>query len=201
MEQAWLSPVPAAVITEIGDAYLNAGSNPSDPLVVAAYQQLQDETDRLFRDLVATDDPRAVRVVFTRSRTPYESDRELIGAVRATGVLEVTTAAISSTPIHPLLDCDYGGAFDRFRAIHDLIGHAQTGFGFEVQEEIAAWRIQERRHGSDLAQRALATEILAVNCVISIVGDTPEHKAMLLEPALVTRAKISVGDVASPIPT
>lgn len=201
MEQGWPSPVPAAVITEIGAAYLNASNDRSDPLIVAAYQQLQAETDRQFHDLVETDDPRAVRVVFTRSRRPYASDRELIGAVRSSGVLEVTTAAVSSTPIHPLLECTRGGAFDRFRAIHDLVGHARTGLGFEIQEEIAAWRIQDHRHHSGLAQRALATEILAVNCVISMAGDTPEHKAMLLEPTLLNRARVNAGDAASPIPT
>jgi hypothetical protein len=201
MNQPGPAPIATAVIAELSDSYENATSNPREPLVVAAYRQLQAETDRLFHEMVATDDPRAVRVVFTRCRRPYESDRELISAVRASGVLEVTTAAINSTPIHPLLECDYGGAFDRFRAIHDLVGHAQTGFGFGIQDEIAAWRVQDRMHRSALARRALATEILAVNCVISILGDTPRHKVMLIEPTLLARANVSVAAAASPTPT
>jgi hypothetical protein len=195
-----LPPVPPAVITEVGESYLHAPSAPSDPLVVAAYEQLQTETDRLFDDLAGTDDPRAVRVVFTRNRQPYRSDDELIAAVRASRVLEVTTAAVDSTPIHPLLGCEFGGAFDRFRALHDLVGHAGTGLGFAIQDEIAAWRVQDRRHDRGLARRALATEILAVNCAISILGHPPDQKAVLLEPALLARATVSVADAAWPTP-
>jgi hypothetical protein len=32
--------------------------------------------------------------------------------------------------LHSLLGCEFGGAFDRFRAVHDHIGHAGCGYGF-----------------------------------------------------------------------
>jgi len=99
-------------------------------------------------------------------------------------LLEITSAAIHTERIHPLFGCDYAGPFDRFRAVHDFIGHANTGFGFTLHDEVAAWRIQDRLHGP-LARRALATELLAVNSARSIIGEAPSHKAMLLEPDLV----------------
>jgi hypothetical protein len=177
-------------ITEIGESYLSAKNNAGDARVIAAYARLQAETDRLFRELAhpnRRDQHHPARIVFTRCQQPYDSDRELIAAVRTSGVLEITTAALSRTPIHPLLGCEFGGPFDRFRAVHDLIGHAMTGFGFGLDDEIAAWRTQHRLHGP-LARRALATEILAINSALSITGVVPEHKATLLEPQVLRRA-------------
>ena len=174
------------VATEVGESYLSARDSSHDALVVAAYEHLQAETDQLFYALVRSDVPRPVRVVFTRCREPYVCDAELIAAVRTSGVLEVITAAVSSERIHPLLGCEVGGPFDRFRALHDLIGHARTGFGFGLQDELAAWLTQARLHGS-LARRALATELLAINCARSVMAAAPAQKAVLLEPELVRR--------------
>jgi hypothetical protein len=174
------------VATEVGESYLSARDRSHESLVVAAYGHLQAETDQLFYALVRSDLPRPVRVVFTRCREPYACDEELIAAVRASGVLEVITAAVNAERIHPLLGCEFGGPFDRFRAIHDLIGHARTGFGFGLRDELAAWLTQARLHGS-LARRALATELLAINCARSVIGAAPAQKAVLLEPELVRR--------------
>jgi hypothetical protein len=177
----------ADLVTEVGDSYLSARNTPADVVVVAAYQRLQAETDWLFQAVTRTPAPGAVRIVFTHCLDPYESDTELIGAVRSSRILEITTAATSRERIHPLLGCEQGGAFDRFRAIHDLIGHARTGLGFDLHDELAAWRIQDRLH-SALARGALATELLAVNSARSIIGHTPGQKATLLDPGLLYRA-------------
>jgi hypothetical protein len=182
------SELPGDVVAEVGESYLSARSSPNEPLVLAAYEHLQAETDRLFQALARPGDARAVRVVFTLCRQPYESDRELIAAVRSSRVLEITAAAASTEPIHPVLGCEYGGPFDRFRAVHDLLGHARTGFGFELQDEVAAWRTQDLLHG-DLARWALATELLAVNSARSIIGEAPAQKATLLEPGLWRRVR------------
>src|SRR5712671_7623293 len=82
----WGSEPPAVdleVATEVGEQYLNATSSPRDSRVVAAYERLAVETDLLFGAVLRDDGPGSVRVVFTRSVEPYESDRELIAAVRA----------------------------------------------------------------------------------------------------------------------
>jgi hypothetical protein len=167
----------------VGEWYLSGRSASGDSKVVAAYGRLQSETDRLFRHLFGSDDPHSVRVVFTSCRQPYACDQDLIAAVRAHGVLEITTAAAGSGRPHPLFGCGFGGAFDRFRAIHDFIGHVRTGLGFDLADELSAWRVQERFH-SPLARMALATEICGVNCARWVVGEPPDLKAMLFEPEI-----------------
>jgi hypothetical protein len=148
--------------------------------VAAAYERLATETDFLFGALLRDGGPRSVQIVFTRCLEPYGSDQELIEAVRACRILEVTTAAIGPRRMHPVLGCELGGPFDRFRAIHDLLGHVITGFGFDLAGEYAAWLTQSRMHGC-LARRALATELYGVNSARWIAGEAPDLKAMLIE--------------------
>jgi hypothetical protein len=165
----------------VGEWYVQSRSAHRDARVIEAYKQLQSETDHLYTLLTRDTSPWTARVVFTRCGRPYESDRELICAVRANGTLEVTSAAAAGELLHPLLGCELGGAFDRFRAVHDLIGHARCGFGFDLVDECAAWHAQDRLH-SGLARRALATELYGVNAARNVVGEAPELRALLLFP-------------------
>jgi hypothetical protein len=166
----------------VGEWYLQSRSAHRDAQVIEAYRQLQVETDHLFTLLTRDARHWALRVVFTRCVQPYESDEELIFAVRANGTLEVTSAATAGERLHPLFDCEFGGAFDRFRAVHDLIGHAWCGYGFDLDDECAAWSAQDRLH-SGLARFALATELYGVNAARGIVGETPDLRALLLAPS------------------
>jgi hypothetical protein len=184
-------PASRDAAAEIGASYLSAPNRPRDPLVIAAYTRLQAETDAMFDQLVRREDPHAVRIVFTRNRAPYTDADELIAAARVDRVLEITTAAVHPEPLHPLLRCEPGGPFDRFRAVHDLVGHAQTGLGFSLDDELAAWRIQDRLHGQ-LARRALATELLAINSARAILGEPPPQKATLIGSPLLRRARVHV---------
>ncbi len=166
----------------VGDWYLHSRSAHHDPQVIEAYRQLQVETDHLFRLLTRDRGQPAVRVVFTRCAHPYEGDEELISAVRTEGTLEMTSAATAGERLHPLFDCAFGGAFDRFRAVHDLIGHAWCGYGFDLQDECTAWRTQDRLH-SGLARCALATELYGVNAARAVIGEPPDLRALLLAPS------------------
>lgn len=165
----------------VGEWYMRSRSHHHDAEVIEAYKQLQVETDRLYRILTRDAGARAVRVAFTYCPRPYEGDEELIRAVRANGILEITSAVAVGERLHPLLDCEFGGAFDRFRAVHDLIGHAGCGYGFDLDDECAAWSIQDRLH-SGLARFALATELYGVNAARNIAGEAPELRALLLAP-------------------
>ena len=167
----------------VGQWYLNTRSAHRDAEVVEAYRQLQLETDRLYALLTGATCHSGTRVVFTRCTQPYGSDDELIHAVRANGILEMTSAVTRGRPLHPLLDCAFGGAFDRFRAVHDLIGHVWNGYGFDLADECAAWSAQDQLH-SGLARCALATELYGVNAARSIVGDAPDLRALLLAPSV-----------------
>jgi hypothetical protein len=174
--------VEPSTATMVGEWYLHSRSAHRDAQVIEAYAQLQRETGRLFTFLTRGACHRAIRVAFTRCAQPYESDEELIFAVRTNGTLEITSAATAGERLHPLLDCEFGGAFDRFRAVHDLIGHAWCGYGFNLHDECAAWNAQDRLHGG-LARFAFATEIYGVNAARAVIGEAPDLRALLLAPS------------------
>jgi len=176
-----LDPLAAREVAEAHHAAPRTGG----PVCEAAYSRLVEETDRLFGLL-------PVEVVFTMSEHPYESADELIRSVRHERALEVTSVAWERDRPHPLMGCEVGGAYDRFRAVHDVLGHAHLGVGFDRDGEYATWRFQERFH-SPLARRALATELHAEHSVRWTTGELPEHKAVLLDERVVSRSRASGG--------
>lgn len=74
--------VDVSVTAPFGEWYLRLPSAHRDPTVIEAYAELQVETDHLYTIITRDELPRATRVVFTRCRQPYETDQELICAVR-----------------------------------------------------------------------------------------------------------------------
>jgi hypothetical protein len=165
----------------IADCFLS-GRTASDPLTARAYQQLQTQTDRQFATLT---DPRGqyrITVVATGHAIPYNDAGELIASVLSTRTLEVTTSAEDRA--HPLLDGEPGGAYYRFRAVHDLIGHVATGYGFDPDGEYSAWLVQRDLY-TGLARWAAATELHGEISSLWTTGQFAEHKAMLMDPRLI----------------
>jgi hypothetical protein len=157
-------------------------------MVQAAYRALELQSDRAFAHLTQGDPLRSVRVVFTRCATPYESDQEMIAAVRSSRRLEVATCGIERDRLHPLLGCEFGGAYDRFRAVHDIVGHVMPGHGFDPDGELRAWLSQERLYVG-LARLALGTELHGEFSVRWITGEVADHKATLLDRRVLARAR------------
>jgi len=179
---AVLDPIAACEVAEAHRVAPRTGPSRGS----AAYARLVDETDRLFR--ILTTGPVPVRIVFTMSERPYDSADELIRSVRRDRILEVVSAAGDRDRAHPAMGCEIGGAYDRFRAVHDVLGHACLGVGFDRDGEYATWRFQERFHSS-LARRALATELHAEHSVRWTTGELPEHKAVLLDERVIARSR------------
>jgi hypothetical protein len=177
-----VNPIAARAVA---DAH-QAASRTSGPACHAAYARLVEETDRLF-GLLTTNRAR-VDIVFTMSERPYDDAGELIRSVRHDRVLEVTSAARDRDRPHPVMGCDIGDAYDRFRAVHDVLGHSWLGVGFDRDGEYATWRFQERFH-SPLARRALATELHGEHSVRWTTGELPDHKAVLLDERLIARSR------------
>jgi len=175
--------VDEARARDVANCFLSAHTDRTNALVRTAYMQLQAQSDRQFAILTAEQGQYGVTVVFSRCREPYGSDRELIDSVRATGLLEVTTAAVDRDRLHPLLDSRVGGAYDRFRAVHDIVGHVATGYGFDRHGEYSAWLTQLASYRG-LARWAAATELHAENSVLWTTQQLAEHKAALLDPVL-----------------
>jgi hypothetical protein len=189
--------VDPAAARDVAAAYVDTPSRPR-PVVERSYAQLTTESDRIFRRITSPDRPDRVRVAFTRCATPYATAWELIESVRRDRVLEVVAVATQPDNGHPLMGCEVGGAYDRFRAVHDIVGHARLRLGFDRDGEFATWRAQERFH-SPLAGRALATELHGRHSVRWTTGDLAEPKAILLDPRLVRRSVTA--SLPNPTPT
>jgi hypothetical protein len=180
--------VHSSIARDIATNFATQQSAVDDPLVRAAYAELCSQTDHIYVALTVGRVRRSYRVVFTEIVMPYSSDEEMIEAVRLSHVLEVTTAAVARDRGHPLMDCTPGGEYDRFRAVHDLVGHVATGLGFDRHAEYTAWLLQHRLHRG-LARWALATELHGENSLLWTTGELAEHKAILLDPKLLRRSR------------
>jgi hypothetical protein len=148
----------------------------AEPLVELAYRRLEEQTDRQFAALTDTCGRYRFRVAATRVITPYATAGELIASVRATRTLEIP----APDRAHPLLGGEPGSAHWRLRAVHDLIGHAATGFGFDRDGEYSAW-LAQRRFYTGLARWAAATELHGEVSALWATGEFAEHKAVLLD--------------------
>ena len=178
--------VDPAAARAIAAAYATARTR-RDPLTRAAYARLAAESDRLFGLITSPDQPDPVRVRYTTCPEPYRDAPELIASVTGDRLLEVTTVAADPQRRHPLMDSTRGGAYDRFRAVHDILGHAGLDLGFDRHGEFATWLHQERFH-SPLARRALATELHGQHSVYWTTGHMAEPKAVLLDADLISRS-------------
>jgi hypothetical protein len=185
-----LRRVDPDVARDIAQRFLDAPALSGERLVTAAYQELQVQTDRQFAELTEPDGPFGYTVAWTKQPDPYSTDTELIEAVRATGVLEVTAARADRERLHPALDCAAGGPYDRLRAVHDIVGHVMTGYGFDRDGEYSAWLLQSKLHHG-LARWAAATELHAEHSVVWTTQQFPEHKGVLLPRQLLRRSSSS----------
>ena len=170
----------------IAGAFLDAPVLDERPIVRAAYADLGVQADRWFERLTTPGGRSALRVVYTRAAEPYTSGQELAERVRAERTLELCPARYDR--VHPVLDMSVGGAYDRFRAVHDIVSHAFGGFGFDRHGEFSAW-LGEHRMYHGLARWALATELHAEHSVLWTTGSLAEHKATVLPPRLLERSR------------
>lgn len=168
----------------VGECFLSARTR-VDPLVALAYRQLEAQTDQQFAALTDPCGPYRITVVGTREVTPYATAGELIDSVLATRTLEITRTPADRR--HPLLGCEAGGAHDRLRAVHDLIGHVATGYGFDRDGEYSAWLVQRDLY-SGLARWAAATELHGEVSALWTTGQFAEPKAALLDRQLLIHA-------------
>jgi hypothetical protein len=161
----------------IAECFISARTG-RDPLVALAYQQLEVQTDQQFAALTDSQGPYRITVVGTSEVTPYFDAGELAASVLTSRTLEVTTSLADRS--HPLLGGEVGGAYYRFRAVHDLIGHVATGYGFDRDGEYSAWLVQRNLYAG-LARWAAATELHGEISALWTTRQFAEHKAVLLD--------------------
>jgi hypothetical protein len=168
---------------KIAECFISARTT-ADSFVSLAYQHLEMQTNRQFAALTNPQGAYRITVVGTGQVTPYRDAGELTASVLATRTLEVTTSAADRA--HPLLSGEVGGGYYRFRAVHDLIGHVATGYGFDPDGEYSAWLVQCALY-TGLARWAAATELHGEISALWTTGQFAEHKAVLLDRDLLKR--------------
>ncbi len=105
-------------------------------------------------------------------------------------------AAIRSSTRHRV------GPTTAYHAVHDIVSHGSIGHAFDADSEYSAWLTEDRMYAG-LARWALATDLHGEHSVVWTAKDIADHKAVLLDPALLrgtrnhTRHRHdSIGDVA-----
>ena len=129
------------------------------PKTLEAYAKLEEEIQQQWNyainEMGVTFEP------WVQEGQPYANSREMVRDVRDNKHIWFFTGGEP----HPLLnkpDQDGLTGNDKFRAIHDLFGHASEDFQFGARGEENAW-IKHSQMFSPLAQKALTTETRGQN--------------------------------------
>ena len=131
-------------------------------------------------------------VAFTTCSTPYDDARELMRSVNDDRMLEVSAVATDYARRHPLMDSGVGGAYERLRAVHDVLGHARLELGFD-QDGSSRPGCPKSGSTARLARRALATELHGQHSMRWTTGEVAEPKPILLDPRLLSRTRVAGG--------
>lgn len=101
-----------------------------------------------------------------RSGQPYENSSQMRADVRQNMHLYFYQGG-EPHPLFAAIDAENGFSInDKFRAIHDLFGHAAEGYGFGPRGEENAW-LKHSQMFSKEAQKALTTETRGQNCWVN----------------------------------
>jgi hypothetical protein len=153
--------------------------------VELAYEALADEVATLAHAVTA---PRAegglgVRVTLVRTpEEPYANAAALCGELRRRGTMSLRAAAVDRR--HPVLRDE---TVDQLRTVHDVLGHAALGLGFDLQSEYAAW-LYCCPLFSRTARPAAFCELVGAVASYVLTGSKPVLRADLPPPELLTGA-------------
>lgn len=154
-------PVDETRARSIADAYENLPVDDSaNPEVKRAYmalvREINDQWDHAVDEMGMTFEP------WNKEGQPYANSAEMIEDVLNNKHLYFFKGG-EPHPFLSVIDEKTGfSANDKFRAIHDLYGHASEGYGFGPRGEENAWIKHSQMFSKD-AQRALTTETRGQN--------------------------------------
>jgi hypothetical protein len=149
-----------------------------------SYDRLKHETTRLFRIVCGpvSSSGLGVQMRLVQSEdAPYRDAAELCAELRQHQTTSVAT--IAGRDPHPLLGGVAGGAFDQLLVVHDVLGHAALGVGFDLQSEFSTW-LQCRTLFSPEAQGAAFCELVGAVTTFVGTGEKPPLRADLPPPEL-----------------
>lgn len=162
----------------VAEYFENTPDQSGDPRVQAAYDDFkkQSEAQWAFMTSPLSEGGLGIRVTFTDDVDPYPTARA------QNDDLNINR--------HVYLQRGLGGAheatitgpeYDRFRAVHDVFGHAGVGGGFDRHGEYQAWLMHASMY-EGAGRAAMSTEYHAVNSALwtGAPGTPGTGKSMLL---------------------
>jgi hypothetical protein len=179
----------ADLIELITDWFLG-GPTASEPAVRQSYRALERETARLYEIVCRgrSSGGLGVQVHFVRDTgDPYVTGAELCAELRRQRTMSLTTIACDRP--HPLLGGDEGSVVDQLRVVHDVLGHAALGVGFDLQSEFATW-LQCRTLFSPEARGAAFCELVGAVTTYIATGEKPGLRGDLPPKALVAACDV-----------
>lgn len=156
------APLHTGTSRTIADAYDKMKHEPEHPAVKEAYHHLVKEVGQQYD--FATKHMGMKFEPWTKEGEPYKNSDEMRKDVLENHHLHFFTGG-EMPKNHPLAGVDPKTGLthnDKFRAIHDLFGHAHGGFEFGPRGEENAW-IDHRKMFSDKAIPALTSETRGQN--------------------------------------
>ena len=156
-----------------------------------SYRALERETARLFETVRRAPSlgGLGIRVRYVRTESdPYGDAADLCAELREHGSMTLTTIARDDP--HPLLGGEEGGVVDQLRVVHDVLGHAALGVGFDLQSEFATW-LQCRTLFSADARRAAFCELVGAVTTYVMTGEKPALRADLPPTELVAACDVN----------
>lgn len=167
-QPGYFEPLPVDLATQIAQAYDSVPMDDSrNPEVRESYEQFAKEVQDQFDMLESvvnvrwwTEDPDNPRSEPLPGQ-PYQSSGEMFAKMRETGEVYIY---VGGDPNEFMEEMDENGVTinEKFRAIHDVFGHAKNGFGFGPRGEWNAW-VAHSQMFSPLAFKAMTTETVGQN--------------------------------------
>jgi hypothetical protein len=171
-----LDSIPAGVVEvhadlaeadAAGRAFENTPDQSSDPHVQAAYDDFKAQSEEMFDYMTR---PKAeggmgVTVEFSKETDPYPT-----AAAQAADLRDNNRIVIQSGLGGQHQASMSTEEYDRFRAVHDVFGHAAIGGGFDRHGEYEAWLVHSMMY-EEPGRSAMSTEYHGVNSAMWS-GDT-----------------------------
>jgi len=145
----------------VAQAYRTAQKNPPHPTIAKSYAAFRKGVNAQYAYMTAPVKAGGMGITHeTVDKDPYRTSEEMARDVANGRIRTLATTATGPTAgLSPQEN-------DRFRAVHDVFGHAATGRGFSRHGEEAAY-LSHRQMFSRAAQQALASETRGQNSYLN----------------------------------
>lgn len=152
------TPVDIAEADAVARFFETAQDQSNDPAVRAAYDDFKRQNEEMYDYMTrpAAQGGLGVKVEFTDETDPYPSAQAQADDLAENHRIVIERGLGGD---HSMLTQD---EYDRFRAVHDVFGHAAIGGGFDRHGEYEAWLAHAAMY-TDPGRQAMSTEYHGVN--------------------------------------